>query len=469
MPEPVKQKRKRFCGTQKLSLLREGIGIKKHLSGERFWFDRHPDLAEGKQTESPWTDIDRDELARRLTAAGDIKRLAVVCAGGSGKSTNLEWLEYSLAEEKSRQVPFLFYLDDDTELPANMDEFWNWTLPERILCSGNNRDYPAKQIIARIALLRTQGRITLLLDSIDQATPKGRSFLYAILKEGSLGNCPVVVSARPHAIFDEWKTLIGKKKDQWRFVRVEPLEEEQRKYLLNFDGIDRYGQLPPKGQELMAVPRNIEYVLRLRIKPKKESPSGEYREPSRVKQFTLPDLRTASHVFAGAANYMILRGFKAEDARYLDNPKYPSPPPLRCGPRELKYAHDLLGALAYTMYCFPISAKRKGPNVSHIPSDDMPRFCEKVREKLVSAGVKDGTYHLKALEEDIEALAALNNKIKYDLLDADGLHSSFRWYDRSLQEFFAAYWLSRYAGPTELKLLRKWRYDDTWDTAKKSR
>ena len=41
-------------------------------------------------------------------------------------------------------------------------------------------------------------------------------------------------------------------------------------------------------------------------------------------------------------------------------------------------------------------------------------------------------------------------------------------YDRSLQEFYAARWLARYADAEDLQRLRAWRYHDTRDDEKKS-
>jgi predicted NACHT family NTPase len=55
--------------------------------------------------------VGRDELVRPWTAVGDIRRLAVVCSAGLGKSTNLFYLAKELAAPAARQVPFFFRLD----------------------------------------------------------------------------------------------------------------------------------------------------------------------------------------------------------------------------------------------------------------------------------------------------------------------------------------------------------------------
>jgi formylglycine-generating enzyme required for sulfatase activity len=64
----------------------------------------------------------------------------------------------------------------------------------------------------------------------------------------------------------------------------------------------------------------------------------------------------------------------------------------------------------------------------------------------------------------LDALAELNAEIKFDLLDTQpNRRSDLRWYDRSLQEFFAARWLSRFGEAADRQRLRAWRYDDPRD------
>src|SRR5262249_51869725 len=128
---------------------------------------------------------------------------------------------------------------------------------------------------------------------------------------------PIVLSARPHAVFDRWDDLIVPDERAWHFVRVEPLGEADRARLLDQDGTPRYRALAPTGQQLMANPRNIEYVRKCAI------PDGprRRREPDAVDDYTLHDLRTASHVFAGAVNHMVQYGMRNPKARKLGRPK----------------------------------------------------------------------------------------------------------------------------------------------------
>jgi hypothetical protein len=451
-----------FCSGQVLSLLKVRANVRPHLSGERFWHERHADRLGDEAPRSEWDPVPRGELVRRLTARGDVKRLAVVCAAGLGKSTNLGWLAKELAAPGGRQVPFLFELEDPG-LPDNAREFWNRTLPDRVRAAGDG-DLPDERLLPTLRRLRALGRIALLLDGLDQAGEAGLRLLEQLLAAADWAPCPIVVSARPHAVFDRWDRLIVPGEGAWRFVRVEPLGEAERERLLNQDGVDRYGQLPPGGRELMANPRNIEYVRKCDMPG---APRGDH-EPDSLDQFTLRDLRTASHVFAGAADHMVRYGMRNPKARRLGCRK-DRPPPEEASQRQIDLALDLLGALASAMYRLPAPGSggaEEGfrPNVSHVPRARMAPFLNDVLRRVKGAGVVEADYRIEDLEADLDALAELNAEIKYDLLDTSPQrHGDFRWYDRSLQEFFAAWWLSRFACPGDQERLRRWRYDDPRD------
>jgi hypothetical protein len=170
---------------------------------------------------------------------------------------------------------------------------------------------------------------------------------------------------------------------------------------------------------------------------------------------------------------MVRYGIRNPKARKLGRRK-DQPPPEEASQRQVDFALDLLGALAYTMYCSPAPGSRRGeerfrPNVSHVPAARMARFTEAVLNQIKGVGLVDGAYRIDDLEDDLDALAELNAEIKFDLLDTrPHRHGDFRWYDRSLQEFFAAWWMSRHAGADDHQRLRQWRYDDTRDATGKT-
>jgi formylglycine-generating enzyme required for sulfatase activity len=467
-----------FCTTQVLSMLTERSDVRQHLSGEQFWRDRQPNrLDTDNSPDSPWEATPRETLANGLAAGGEGKRLAVVCAGGLGKSANLRWLAGRFAAEGSRQVPFFFSLDE-SGLPVDAKTLLEHTLPARVR-EAKEGPLDERRLRETLDRLRTAGRITLLLDGIDQATAVGLGLVRSLLASAGWEGCPIVLSGRPHAVFDLWDELIGDRETQWRFARVEPLAEADRRLLLDHDGVRRYDTLPPGGRELVGNPRNIEYVLKCEVP--EGPPTG--REPEEVSVFTLYDLRTASHVFAGAAEHMVRHGMNNERARKLGRPK-DRPAPEHPSSTQVEFALNLLGALAYSMYCFPIPGPQKagkktrrdedaGPNVSHVPGRLMTMFKNEVLRRMKASGMlgesdydEDFRYGPADLTDDLDALAELNAEIKFDLLDTrPQRHGDFRWYDRTLQEFFAARWLARYAGRDDRDRLRRWRYGSLDETA----
>jgi hypothetical protein len=415
--------------------------------------------------------VDRESLVNDLTSESSRKRWAVVCAAGLGKSTNLQWLAKELALPGSRQVPFLFALDRVKH--ATPEKLLEVMLPAKVRAAPGNSDLTDERLLTYLRRLRAQGRITLLLDSIDQSSEAGLQLVSALLATRDWDACPIVLSARPHALFDRWDDLIIPDEASWQFVRVEPLAAEQSGLLLNQDVIDRWSLLPADGKVLMANPRNIEYVRKRpvtqRQKEREKEGEEEDEEPDKVKDFTLHDLRTASHVFAGAVDHLVRYGMENPEARKFRCRKDEAPP-AEPSERQIRDALDFLGALAFEMYTMPApdTVAKEGtsfrPNVSHVDAEAMPDFTEAVWKRLRRAKVVRRDYGISDLEKDLQALAELNAEIKYDLLDTrPSRQGDFRWYDRSLQEFFAAWWLSRYAGPGDVDRLHRWRYDDPRD------
>jgi sulfatase modifying factor 1 len=502
---------KLFCTSQVLSRLRVKTNVKQHLSGDRFWDERHEGRGgRERKGKKPWRRVSRDKLVQALTHKGKVKRLAVVCAGGYGKSANLEWLAAMLA--KAGQVVFRFVLDEwEVSLPAAEAEFWDTFLPQQLRNAAGNERLDLETGRRILDRLRSAGRLTLLFDSVDQASERGRLLVEQVLAHAAWACCPVVITSRPDAVFDHWGKLIGRDESAWRFVRVEPLAEEQRHLLLGPDvsdqnerrrmGKERYEQLPEAGRQLLANPRNIEYVRKCAKPPEppsearkadtggkqpKKKPAKQKRaegnqtearpEPELLTNYRLEDLRTASHLFAGAVDHLVESGFAAEDARRLGlKLKRDESPPEKPATWQQSLALDLLAALAYAMYCQPHPSQRAGeefrPNVSHVRTEGVSELLHGrdgqggVKKLLVDAEVPDHWRVVNDLEGSLKALSALNAQFDFCLLDRS-TDSGLRWHDRTLEEFLAAWWLSRYATAEDVERLRGWRYDNRMAEAK---
>ena len=451
---PRDQQKKIFCTKQRLLWLMPRQGVREYLSSDLFLHSDHPDRARQSKEEfaAIWQEVSRPNLIEEeLSGRSADKRFAVICSAGLGKSTNLKNFEYALCWPGSRQLPFFVPLDENQstknsikwDLPDNAEAFLKETLV-RVVGRLSGRESESGRLEHHLKRYRTEGRITLLLDSLDQATGNAKALARDLLTNPLWQRCPIAISGRPEAFYDDWKRVIAEQEQDeiaWRFIRIEPLEERERILLL---GEDRYKQLPEEGRELMANPRNIEYVLEA-DKPKRRFRDKSDRTPY---DYTLQDFKTASHLYAGAVEHLVRTGFTCKQARTLGM----KPDQMSNGnnPNQIALALDLLSAIAYTMYIWPLlrdaraTLKEFRPNVSHIPKSELPDFNRAVKDNLKRAGIErlDGHYDLDGLERDITALAALNNQIKHDLLDRDV--GELRWYNRSLQEFFTARWLARF-------------------------
>ena len=198
---PTPGEKKPFCTSQGLFLLAPGADARPHLSGER-----------PGQDSSVWEPIARAVLATELTTAGcDRRRLAVI--GPVGKTTNLEWLQFRLAGSETGQLPFLFSLKDDA-LPADIDRFLGKTLYRKFrLLTGKP---PSESLVVEtLTRYRDRGRITLLLDGLDQAAPKSWQLLLELLQAPEWKACPLAVGARPDAVLARWEKLV-EHEARWR-------------------------------------------------------------------------------------------------------------------------------------------------------------------------------------------------------------------------------------------------------------
>ena len=225
--------KKPFLTDQRLALLLVRTNAQRHLAGEQFWRDQHrrPGAKRSKKRRK-WRGYKRSALVRHLLADGKCKRWALVCAGGLGKSANLEWLEYTLAASNGRQLVFRFELKDDRTLPHGphiLDDLLTRLLPERIRAAVGAGAPAADRLAGMLRRYRDAGRITLLLDSLDQAKERGLDFVHRLVSDTAWKKCPVVISSRPDAIYQQWDSLIGRNPQEERAPLFGPDRAAQRR------------------------------------------------------------------------------------------------------------------------------------------------------------------------------------------------------------------------------------------------
>src|SRR5262249_14272074 len=126
----------------------------------------------------------------------------------------------------------------------------------------------------------------------------------------------------------------------------------------------------------------------------------------------------------------------------------------------------LLGALAFTMYARTERHAGTGglrPNLDRIPALDMPDFLDQVLGRLVAAVPR---YDEGVFPRDLAELSRLNALLNHGWLDVStvgGVGEDFLWWNASLQEFFAAYWVARWGNDADARRLRDWVVDPLTD------
>ncbi|MFM8286665.1 MAG: hypothetical protein ACKOGA_08065, partial [Planctomycetaceae bacterium] len=172
---------------------------------------------------------------------------------------------------------------------------------------------------------RRAGRLVLLCDGLDQASPNAIEGLKTLCLATDFANCPIVIGGRPYALQRDWSTLFDK--PEWLFVRREPLIKKQQQAFL---GIKRYQAIPEQAHPLLEVPRVLYYI------------------GTKIAEAELPNLKSASHVYLRAIDYMIREGMSKgkEAARRLG---VKGSTPDRPRQSSIDDAWTILGAIAWQM------------------------------------------------------------------------------------------------------------------------
>lgn len=457
-----------FCVSQRLTVLTERQNLKYCLAGETLFAERHglPRKGEdGRPMDPVWKDLNRDDFVTEVRSGGEFHRACIVTAAGMGKSTNSQWLAYRINQGGDGRVAILLSV---SELPSDLGGVLK-VLATNMSSKAALEEAPELlgKYLHLIRRLRASGRLCLVFDSIDQAQSKSVHTLQALVRDPLWQNCPMIVSSRAHAVHSHWDGLIRDRERAWRFVRIEELREPERQALCNQDGVAIFEAVPLEGRSLLAIPRVIEFVRRL------AGENGRYLEK-------LTKIKTKSHLFWQVSQGFVEHGFKAKEARRIrralsDSRSIPRTPTAL----QVDHANRLLAALAFTMVtgAMPkdVQAAKLGPTsrpkFDQVGAGDT-EFAQQVVDRLkrtFGAWLGEGpfwkNYSAEFLERDLKALAAMNAHITHDLFDEIGERTALRWYNRELEEFFAALWVTRFAGPEDRALLPSMLYD-AWDEDK---
>jgi formylglycine-generating enzyme required for sulfatase activity len=413
-----------FIATQGIKLLMDERTPLRHLTTDAFRSQREKrtevDPSPAHEPE-PWELLPTDErsyLSRgEITIEGrshSLRRIFITSDAGLGKSTTVEWLEYELNRHDSGLLAIRMNLSDLeaglVSLPnGEIAPFLTLLVHELTVHADAHCLLENGEAAACLRRLREQGRLCLLFDGLDEVdadSPVLMSLREMMNPESLWKDCRIVIAGRPYAITTLSDQLFSGHLSAggWRFLVVDEFtSEQQREYL----GDEHYEAVPEDAREILTVPRVLFYLRKYVSDPKQ--------------------IRSASDVYWTAVRRITEEGLKANAASGLD----------------FRDALLIIAAFAFelTIERGTFEPVRVNELESEVASD-----CQSYTESRVRPGRKSPTQGrdwLTWVQERLPCLAATNGPFKHDLLESGSL-GRIQFRNRSLQEFFAAFWMSNY-------------------------
>ena len=441
-----------FIDNQKLELLdkKQNDFFLPHLKPAAFVVGRDTE-AEALADTGRWTQTTLQEVAQSLLRPkGDRQnwegRLFVVSGGGVGKTESLQRLGCFLnADESESNRRVIAFNLPAIRLPATSNAVLNY-LVELVQNSGAFSANASQQEIERFLIReREQGRIALIVDGLDhiQSDKNLPEFLLKIQTdvENSWKDCPIVLSGRPYVIqsqFSEqsvdWQHRLLA--SRWQFCRpCEFTKDQQKAYLgVDADGQSRFDLIPREAQNILSVPRVLRYVRSL-------SPAQ------------LQGINTPADVYCRAiSNLVTLTMQGAAEALRIHPDNDPRIPPVGSPPRpaQVEYVMTMLAAAAFVMTQKIIDGK---PNFNRCNVDN--EFQQSIYQRVTGCGslgysqIDEGRFR----NHFTEGLGAFNAVVSNGILEAspgeqrdvNNTLQELIWDNKSVQCFFSAYWLSKFA------------------------
>jgi eukaryotic-like serine/threonine-protein kinase len=287
----------------------------------------------------------------------------------------------------------------------------------RLREAEGNRDLTEAE--GRFLLLRLihQGRLVLLIDALDQTARSSGNAMQQVealrdFLSGEGRNCRVIVAGRPYVIDRYWSALFDE--GGWRFAQLDHFTaDEQKRYL----GPVHYAHLRNLDVEILSVPRALQSIRQLPVD-------------------RLPHLRTASDVYAKCVEFMLCQ--IAEMA-------------VKGVRLDTEQTVWLLGAMAFQMVMegnFQ-GVSEDGHEEGGVRKGEFTGFCDRVWKRCC----QEGDFDTKRLGTGefmvwLKGLGQANDLLDHAFLDHEGV-TQVLWRNRSLQEFFAAVWLAKYASAAD--------------------
>ena len=229
---------------------------------------------------------------------------------------------------------------------------------------------------------------------------------------------------------------------------MDEFTEPQRRAYLGRDasGGDRYDRIPEEAREILGVPRVLEYLRRL--------PDEQWGS-----------IRTVTDVYWLSIRRLVEGGLNnSTEARRIGLLRGEAIPSKASAWQVLR-ALDFLGAMAFEMTTMTARKSTDGPtedpNFDRVSPGQIGWFCYRMMCRLKRKRLKEISERDKRFfRHDFDCLAAMNDMLSQGLLDVaresvGGLNQVL-WRNRTLQEFFAAYWLANHCTRKQADQLWHW-------------
>ncbi|HEY3782991.1 MAG TPA: SUMF1/EgtB/PvdO family nonheme iron enzyme [Fimbriimonadaceae bacterium] len=362
---------------------------------------------------SPWKVITRAHFIKHLSEKSKLagKRAVVLSEAGVGKTTNMRWINYQMNRD-SRRISVLIDVAELPQEPSKLIEI----IAEQLRKAKGNNDVPLTELLGGIRDLRNEGRLSLLIDALDQVDARNLRCLETLrhlLSDKNWTTCPIVLGSRFYALHRDWNQLFEDHlAREWTFIQVCEFDESQQRRFL---GGKRFSSIPEHAREILRVPRVLLYLLR-------------------IHDDAVDDISTSSDVYTLVVGKLLSAGIWAR--------------------------YDLVGLTLYNVQLI-LSAVAfemvSSSNYHAVDGSDIEFFLRRVS---IRCSKFDVSYDLDWTWKRFSQISSMNEFLKHALFEG-GCPVRLQWRNRSLLEYFAALWMARYASTCDEEILRRIIYVPT--------
>ena len=447
---PADKHRSPYIRTQTILVLKETANPREYFRapytqsrrqrGERDSGDSTNDL-------DPWQPLGRSELLAGLKTQDDgtpgrlhrrFHRLAITSDAGMGKTTLLDWIWWELNSPtgdemairvSAKELGDAFSKTGDVRrgnaakgLKIPSTAILGLLIDKIQSTSHEGPRLPNEHIREYLIRLRSSGRLTVLVDGLDELRvedDRGCQAIQFLAKDTKWQACRLVIAGRPYALEESWNRIFLRgKADGWSFLIVDEFNErEQAEYL----GSALHEQVKDVASELMSVPRSLYYLRRF----------VTYAEK----------IRTASDLYLTAVVKIVADGFQSgvpggkRAAGCLDENDKPI--------LKKEQALQLLSAFAYHLTVV------KGGEFNAVTVDQGMRTAI---AELCREASQDNSINANFVERGLQCLSAMGGPLNHDILEG-GTLERLQFRNRQLQEFLAGLWMARWLCDSQLRHL----------------